>query len=136
MARIAEFYQVREVNERLIRIENWVRVLVRRSGVELEMEIKNMIDLSNIAREVAETKGVIPSVKQALEKLTAKITELSGQISNPEDQAKVDALAAELQGVQDEIAAAVAANSGGGGGGDTGATGSTGASIGGASPTE
>lgn len=129
------FLDVISVLSSLRRIERLLRELLRAQNIELEMEYEQMLDLSNITREVEETKGGVASAKKAFELLGKKIDELKGQISNPADQAKVDELSAGLQAAQDDLAAAIAANPDANEVG-TGATGSTGASIGGASPSE
>lgn len=116
------------VIDSLRRMERLLDRLMRRSGIELELETLQMINLTKISREVAETKGVAASAKVALEKLAQKIRELADQMTNPEDQAAVDALADELDGAQGTITAAIEANPGTTGG--TGATGDTGGNTG------
>lgn len=69
-----------------------------------------MLDLTNITREVEETKGGVASAKKAFELLGKKIDELKGQITDPDAQAKIDELSAGLQAAQDELANAIAAN--------------------------
>lgn len=125
-----------EVVERLRGIERTLNRLMNRSDIEIGLETLQMINLSKIGREVTETRGAAASAKLALEKLSAKIKELADQMTSPEDQAAVDALADELDAAQADIAAAIAANpgttgptgtTGATGSGETGATGDTGA---------
>lgn len=111
-----------EILGRLTNIERMVELLVRRSGIEMKMEVNNMINLDNITREVAETKGAVESMMVAWKAAVDKVRETAQQVNDADAQTKIEALANELEAIQNDIAQAVGHEPGG--------------SIGGAQPSE
>ncbi len=104
-----------QFGKRLARIERKLDAIMRAQNLEIEMEFEQMVDLSNITREVEETRGATASTKVLVKGLYAKIKELKS--NNPAEQAKIDELAASLQASQDELASAVEENPAGSTGG-------------------
>lgn len=99
-------------SDQLTRIERKVDELLRRSGIELEMEFEHMLNVDKLVAEVEETQGAAASTKVLIKGLYTEIRAL--KVSDPAAQAKIDELASKLQAAQDELASAVEAEAPGG----------------------
>lgn len=93
----------------------------------IERRLEHMtLQLDHLAQDVARNGTVIDSAVQLIQGLVAQVRDLKTKIEDPADQAKIDALADEIEAKLAPLSAAVQANTVAdtpqGGSGETGGT--------------
>jgi hypothetical protein len=100
----------KRMERRLAVMDRKLDALLIAQNIELNLEIQNMADFSELIAKVEKINGTVASTKVTIQGFKAKIEELAGQISDTDDQAKVMELAASIGAIEGELAAAIAAN--------------------------
>lgn len=96
--------------DQLTRIERMVKELLRRSGIEMDMEFEQMADFSALLEKVTKIKGRVESNAAFIAGLKKQLTDAAAGMNDEEDQAKINALVTDLDAVADQILPAVDAN--------------------------
>jgi len=104
---------------RLSRVERMLIILIGRS---ITLENQMAIDFTSTTAALTKLQGAEAVTQKLVDDMNAKLAELSSTITNPEDQARVEAFAAAFAAEADKLPKAAAAppNAGASAGGTTG----------------
>jgi ADP-dependent phosphofructokinase/glucokinase len=98
-------------DERLLReiLANQIKMMRSLNIIDRQGEIQ-MADFSKLVAEVEATRGAVESTKAFVKGLEAELSKLGSNMNDEEDQAKVEALAADLARIREALPKAVVAN--------------------------
>lgn len=115
----------RSNNERLTRLERMgaalhrkVDSLLRAANLEVIMELEQMADFTALVNQVAKIRGAAASTNAFVVGLKKQIDDLAAGMNDAEDQAKVEALAADIDAISATLPQAIAVDPGASMGGD------------------
>lgn len=102
----------------LARLERKLDALMSAQNLELLMEMTEMADFKKLIEEVRATKGAADSTRKFVQGLESRLSEMSSNMNDDEDQRQVEELSKELAAIRETLPHAVEENT------DTGVPGS------------
>lgn len=101
--------RVDHIERMVISLHGKVNSLLRAANITIEMELEQMADFSALVAKVEKIRGAAASSKVAFDEIRKQLKDLAEGMNDEEDQAKVAALATELDAIADTLPQAIEA---------------------------
>lgn len=106
--------RVDHIERMVISLHGKVNSLLRAANIELEMELSQMADFTELVAKVEKIRGAAASTNVFIVGLKKQIEDLAKDMNDEEDQAKVMALAADIDAISETLPKAIEGGSMGG----------------------